>query len=155
MKRFIFSLEAVLTLRRRDEEHQKEIYGKAVANRDSLKLALSNALGHLEILQKELQAKRLGSTKRDDNLTFIHSIRQQRDFCEVVTQRVARADREVEIRLAGWMEARKSVQVLEKLKERHYQRYLLEEQRREERAIDDLVSARFANFPARFVDSGM
>jgi flagellar export protein FliJ len=94
-------------------------------------------------------------TKKDDNLTFIHSIRQQRDFCEVVTQRVARADREVEIRLAGWMEARKSVQVLEKLKERHFQRYLLEEQRREEKALDDLVSARFATFPARFADSGM
>ena len=155
MKRFIFGLETVLTLRRRDEEQQRELYGKALANRDSLRLALSNALGHLEVLQKELQVRRLGATKRDDNLTFIHSIRQQRDFCEVVTQRVARADRELEIRFAGWMESRKNVQVLEKLKERHFSRHQIEQHRLEERSLDDLVSARFANFPARFPDSGM
>jgi flagellar export protein FliJ len=155
MKRFVFSLETVLVLRRREEEHQRELYGKAVANRDSLKLALSNALGHLEVLQRELHSKRLGSTKKDDNLTFIHSIRQQRDFCEVVTQRVVRADREVEIRLAGWMEARKGVQVLEKLREKHLERHRLSEERLEERALDDLINARFANFPLRTSESGM
>lgn len=142
-------------LRRREEEHQRELYGKALANRDSLKLALSNALGHLEVLQRELHSRRRGSTRKDDNLTFIHSIRQQRDFCEVVTQRVARADREVEIRFAGWMEARKGVQVLEKLKEKHFARHRVAQERLEERALDDLINARFANFHLRTSESGM
>jgi flagellar export protein FliJ len=155
MKRFVFSLETVLLLRRREEEEQRELYAKALANRDSLKLALNNALGHLDVLQQELHSRRLGSTRKDDNLTFIHSIRQQRDFCEVVTQRVVRADREVEIRLAGWMEARKGVQVLEKLKETHFDRHRLEQERLEERALDDLINARFANFPLRTSESGM
>ena len=155
MKRFVFSLETVLLLRRREEEQQKEMYGKALANRDSLKLALSNALGHLEVLQQELHSRRLGATKRGDNLTFIHSIRQQRDFCEVVTQRVVRADREVEIRMAGWMEARKGVQVLEKLREKHFAKHQIEQARLEEKAVDDLINARFANFPLRASELGM
>jgi flagellar export protein FliJ len=53
------------------------------------------------------------------------------------------------------MEARKGVQVLEKLKEKHFDRHRLEQERLEERALDDLINARFANFPLRTSESGM
>ena len=53
MKRFIFGLETVLTLRRRDEEEQRELYGKALANRDSLRLGVGNPVCGLDGVAKK------------------------------------------------------------------------------------------------------
>lgn len=143
MKAFKFKLESVLTLRRREEEVARESYAEAVAFRLRCEEALEQAMQDLEVLQSELMTKRESLTRRDDQLLFIHAIRQQKDFCTTISQRLARAVQLVQVRHEAWMEARKKTQMLEKLRERHYQRFVYEAQRAEEKEIEDLVMARF------------
>ncbi len=143
MKPFKFNLESVLMLRRREEDAAKESYAEAVGFRNRCEAALEQAMVDLEGLQNELTEKRQGLTHRDDHLLFIQAIRQQKDFCTTVSQRLTRAVQLVQVRHEAWMEARKKTQMLERLKEKQGQRHQYEVQRQEDRAIDDLVSARY------------
>jgi flagellar FliJ protein len=152
MKAFKFSLESVLTLRRREEEAARESYSEALAFRSRCELALEQAMQDLEALQSELTEKRSGLTRRDDHLLFIHAIRQQKDYCTTVSQRLARAEQLVQARHGVWMEARRKTQMLERLKEKQQLRHRYEMERAEERLIDDLVAARFG-FGGRSVDT--
>jgi flagellar FliJ protein len=145
MKAFKFKLESVLTLRRREEDAAKESYAEALAFRQRCEQALEQAMQDLEGLQKELMVKRDSLTRRDDHLLFIHAIRQQKDFCSTVSQRLARAQQLVQVRHEAWMEARKKTQMLEKLKEKHHARFMYENQREEEKAIEEIVLARFGS----------
>lgn len=142
MKAFKFSLEPVLVLRHREEDAAKQSYAEAVGFRNRCQEALEQAMVDLEGLQYELSSKRQGISRRDDQILFIHAIRQQRDFCLTVTQRLGRAEQLMQVRMEAWMAARRNSDMLVRLKQKHHQRYNFEVQRLEERAIDDLVSAR-------------
>ena len=143
MKAFKFSLESVLMLRVREEDVAKDSYAEAVAFYNRTMQSLNEGLGDLEQLQETLTDKRRGVSTKDDQLMYLQAIRQQRSFCDTLTQRLARAQQLQELRFRLWMEARSKTQMLEKLKERHKQRYDAEVQRVEEKAVDDLVSARW------------
>ncbi len=142
MKAFKFSLEPVLILRHREEDAAKHSYAEAVGFRNRCLEALEQAMVDLEGLQRELGATRQGLSRRDDQILFIHAIRQQRDFCLTVTQRLARAEQLIQVRMEAWMVARRKADMLVRLKQKHQQEYNFVVQRLEERAIDDIVSAR-------------
>jgi flagellar export protein FliJ len=76
----------------------------------------------------------------------MQTIRQQRSYCDTLTQRLARADQLKEVRFNLWMEARTKTQMLERLKERHKERHNAEQARQEEKAVEDMVSARWIGF---------
>ena len=143
MKPFVFSLESVLMLRVREEDVAKEAYAEAVSFYNRTMESLEMGIGDLEKLQESLSEKRQGSSKRDDQIMFLQAIRQQRSFCDTLTHRLARAQQLQELRFRLWMEARSKTQMLEKLKEKQKQRYDLELRRQEDKAVDDLVSARW------------
>jgi len=145
MKAFKFSLESVLMLRVREEDVAKDSYAEAVSFYNRTMDSLNEGLGDLEQLQETLGEKRRGTSSKDDQLMYLQAIRQQRSFCDTLTQRLARAQQLQELRFRLWMEARSKTQMLEKLKERHKQRYDAEAQRHEEKAVDDLVSARWGS----------
>lgn len=132
-------------LRIREEDVAKDSYAEAVAFYNRTMLSLNEGLGDLEQLQETLTEKRQGVSKKDDQLLFLQAIRQQRSYCDTLTQRLARAQQLQDLRFRLWMEARSKTQMLEKLKERHKQRYDAEVQRAEEKAVDDLVSARWGS----------
>lgn len=132
-------------LRIREEDVAKDSYAEAVAFYNRTMLSLNQGLGDLEQLQETLSEKRQGVSKKDDQLMYLQAIRQQRSFCDTLTQRLARAQQLQDLRFRLWMEARSKTQMLEKLKERHKQRYEAEVQRIEEKAVDDLVSARWGS----------
>ncbi|MEI6714529.1 MAG: hypothetical protein WCO60_12300 [Verrucomicrobiota bacterium] len=142
MKAFKFSLEPVLVLRLREEDAAKQSYAEALGFRNRCQDALEQAMVDLEGLQFELSSKRQGLSRRDDQILFIHAIRQQRDFCHTVTQRLTRAEQLVQARMETWMDARRKTEMLVRLKRKHQDRHDFEVQRLEERAIDDIVSAR-------------
>lgn len=143
MKPFVFSLESVLMLRVREEDVAKEAYAEAVSFYNRTMESLELGIGDLEKLQESLSEKRQGSSKKDDQIMFLQAIRQQRSFCDTLTHRLARAQQLQELRFRLWMEARSKTQMLEKLKEKQKQRYDLELRRQEDKAVDDLVSARW------------
>ena len=145
MKAFKFSLESVLMLRVREEDVAKDSYAEAVSFYNRTMASLNEGLGDLEQLQETLGEKRQGTSSKDDQLMYLQAIRQQRSFCDTLTQRLARAQQLQELRFRLWMEARSKTQMLEKLKQRHKQRHDAEASRQEEKAVDDLVSARWGS----------
>jgi hypothetical protein len=60
-----------------------------------------------------------------------------------MTQRLARAVQLVEVRMKFWLDARRKTQVLQKLKDKRSQLHDAEMRRREEREIEDMISARW------------
>ena len=145
MKVFKFSLESVLMLRVREEDVAKDSYAEAVSFYNRTMDSLNAGLGDLEQLQEALGEKRQGTSSKDDQLMYLQAIRQQRSFCDTLTQRLARAQQLQELRFRLWMEARTKTQMLERLKERHKARYDADVARQEEKALDDLVSSRWVS----------
>ncbi len=143
MRPFRFTLESVLTLRSREEETARQSYAEALAFQARTNEALEQAMNDLDALQSELSEKRQATSKRDDQIMFIQAIRQQRSFCDAMTQRLARAVQLVEVRMKLWLDARRKTQVLQKLKEKRGQIHDAEMRRLEEREIEDMISARW------------
>jgi flagellar export protein FliJ len=143
MRPFRFTLESVLTLRSREEETARQSYAEALAFQSRTNEALEQAMNDLEALQSELSEKRQATSKRDDQIMFIQAIRQQRSFCDAMTQRLARAVQLVEVRMKLWLDARRKTQVLQKLKDKRSQLHDAEMRRLEEREIEDMISARW------------
>jgi flagellar export protein FliJ len=143
MKPFKFSLESVLMLRSQEEDVAKNSYAEAVGFYNRTVLSLEEGLGGLEQLQATLSEKRQGVSDKEDQLLYLQTIRQQRSYCDTLTQRLARADQLKEVRFNLWMEARTKTQMLERLKERHKERHTAEQARQEEKAVEDMVSARW------------
>jgi flagellar export protein FliJ len=143
MRPFRFTLESVLTLRSREEETARQSYAEALAFQSRTNEALEQAMNDLEALQSELSEKRQATSKRDDQIMFIQAIRQQRSFCDAMTQRLARAAQLVEVRMKLWLDARRKTQVLQKLKDKRSQLHDAEMRRLEEREIEDMISARW------------
>ena len=146
MKPFKFSLESVLMLRTQEEDAAKNSYSEAVGFYNRTLLSLEEGLGGLEQLQATLSEKRQGVSDKEDQLLYLQTIRQQRSYCDTLTQRLARADQLKEVRFNLWMEARTKTQMLERLKERHKGRHTAEQARQEEKAVEDMVSARWIGF---------
>lgn len=145
MKPFKFSLESVLTVREREEDAARQSYAEALDFQARTQGALDQAMLDLEGLHGELSEKRSGVSRRDDQILFIQAIRQQRFFCDTLTQRLARAAQLVEVRMQLWMEARRKTQMLERLKEKKREQYDAEVRRREEREVEDLITARWSS----------
>jgi len=143
MRPFRFTLESVLTLRSREEETARQSYAEALAFQARTNEALDQAMNDLDVLQSELSEKRQATSKRDDQIMFIQAIRQQRSFCDAMTQRLARAVQLVEVRMKLWLDARRKTQVLQKLKDKRSQIHDAEMRRLEEREIEDMISARW------------
>ncbi|NBV85211.1 MAG: hypothetical protein EBS01_02850, partial [Verrucomicrobia bacterium] len=144
MKAFKFSLESVLSLRSQEEDAAKNAYAEAVAFAQRTQLSLEAGLGELEFLQETLSTKRQGTSTKDDQLVYLQAIRQQRSFCDTLTQRLVRAEQLKKVRFDLWMEARQKTQMLDKLKSKQKVRYDSDMARMEEKNVDDLVSARWA-----------
>ncbi len=146
MKPFKFSLESVLMLRTQEEDAAKNSYAEAVGFYNRTALSLEEGIGGLEQLQATLSEKRQGVSDKEDQLLYLQTIRQQRSYCDTLTQRLARADQLKEVRFNLWMEARTKTQMLVRLKERHKERHNAEQARQEEKAVEDMVSARWIGF---------
>lgn len=153
MKPFKFSLESVLMLRTQEEDAAKNSYAEAVAFYNRTVLALEQGLGDLEQLQSTLSEKRQGVSDKEDQLLYLQTIRQQRNYCDTLTQRLVRAEQLKELRFKLWMEARTKTQMLARLKDRHRERHLAEQARQEERAVEDLVSARWVGLQRQLVNA--
>ena len=149
MKPFKFSLESVLMLRTQEEDAAKNSYAEAVGFYNRTVLSLEEGLGGLEELQVTLSEKRQGVSDKEDQLLYLQTIRQQRSYCDTLTQRLARAEQLKEMRFKLWMEARTKTQMLERLKDKHRERHSAEQARREEKAVEDMVSARWIGFQSQ------
>lgn len=133
MPRFRFRLEQVLRYRELLEETARDVYLESRATR----LVAEQELRAFGVSRAELIARGAQSIqerialeaalKRQDELEADHRI-----ALEVLVQ-------EEEARRLDWIEKKKDLQVLQKLRDREFEQWKLEERRREQREMDEFA----------------
>lgn len=142
MKAFIFRLDSVLTLRKREEERAREACARALKNQSDAKQALTTANSELEACHTALSAHRSGRTNRTEQILLLSALQQQKSQCERLLARSAATDREVAMRRAELLIVRRKRETLSNLKERQRAAHRHAQERQEEATIADIITAR-------------
>lgn len=146
--KFVFRLESILRLRRRDEETAKKNLGLAVAKEMSERDALRSLEQDLsDEIGAQAQA-RSGEIWAQGQALYLEWTRGQN--LRIVAQRQACLDAAAAVATArsALVEARRAVQVLEKLRERRWAQWHLEQNRKEQAFASDVAAQRWARLKA-------
>jgi flagellar FliJ protein len=142
MKRFRFSLQAVLTVRQRQEQVALERLAEAIAARqlaidrlNEVQQACKNAWA----LSRERTAAGAPAAHLAQLHDYCHDLEQLQKDCE---QAVQAAQRVVDQKWEKLVAARQAREAVDKLLERQRERYDRELQREEQKMLDDMTSQR-------------
>ena len=144
MKAFVFRLESVLSVRAIAEKKAQETYAHALQAVMRAARELADAQADLERLQKTLGLARSGGGSTNDQIISLNAIGYQKQLCERDAERLRLSEEEAQKRLQELLEAKRAHEALLRLRSRQHAQYVQEEMRREQVAVDDLVSARYA-----------
>jgi len=137
MKRFRFGPEKIMQLRKFKEEECKLALGQAV----SILNKIENEIKETAVKRHNAALRRfidIGETSAWEN--YIMRLDQE---ARQLTEKAAQAEIVVEEKRALYLEARKDLKIMEKLKEKKQKEYRKETLSYEMNEIDDLTSARF------------
>jgi len=138
MKKFKFSLEKVLQLRKFREEECKLALGQAIS-----------ILNKIENEIKKTALKRINAaSNRFSDINDISSwevyIQRLDQEAKKLTEQAAQAELVVEEKRATYLEAQKELKVMDKLKEKRQKEYRKEMLTAEMNEVDDITSARYS-----------
>ena len=144
MGRFIFSMQSLLNIKEKLEEQEKNNYSQA--NRRLLEAQ--------EELRKQQERQREAEMRLREEISdalHIGEIRRREDAVEILKGYVAaqeqvvdEREQELEIARVRLNEARKERKTFEKLREKAFEKYIAEENRKEQKEVDERVSYRFS-----------
>lgn len=143
MARFVFPMQNILNMKEKLEEQEKNQYAQAnmrlqeaIAEQEALELRLENEKRKLqEDISADLNIREI--RRREDAVEILRMyVRQQ---ILVVKQR----EKEVEAARERLNEAMKERKTFEKLREHAFERFCIEENLREQKEVDELVSYRY------------
>lgn len=140
MSRFRFSMENILIIKEKLEEQAKNEYAQANARlfreQDKLDALVCRCEGARQELRKKLQ-----------ETLSMKDIRKREEAVEVlkfyvIQQQLAviRCEKEVEVAREKLSEAMKERKIFEKLREKAYEEFVQEENKKEQREVDELMS---------------
>lgn len=142
--RFDFRLEPLLRLRRRTEEDAKAALGMAVALEEQQRAILAELDAGLASSMEDQRRGRDGEVwiqgqmlSMDWNHKRHGEIAQQKERIKQAVAHVAEARMLL-------VEARRGVQILEKLRERRLEQWKLAEKRREQATLSDMAALRWS-----------
>ena len=139
MAKFIFKLQSVLNLRKQKEDNIKNELGIAIQRLEQEKRSLSELENTLDATVREFNEKTRKTTVHElieynEYLSLLNSrIKSQKDNVNNAAQYVDKVREEL-------VKAVKDRKILEKLKERHYEEFLLEQKKLEQKTNDEIVS---------------
>lgn len=143
MSRFIFSLQSILDIKVKLEDQEKNNYRQA-------NMRLMQAEEELEMLIERRLLAEENLREQMSATLHISEIRRRKDAVEIlkiyVEQQVLvvrQCEKEVEVARKRLNEAMKERKTFEKLRERAYEEYKKEENLKEQKEVDELVSYRF------------
>ncbi|MDR3606759.1 MAG: flagellar export protein FliJ [Oligoflexia bacterium] len=144
MKRFLFQFASVLKLRKLREDEALRALGatqRALSAALEEKAALLSKLNE-SLVRREALGARGGSVTPED-------FRVEQDFIDGQKSRLARQEqiiirsqRSVEKAFRTYLSARRQTQMLEKLRERHLEKFKQDRAKKEQRELDDLTVMR-------------
>ena len=145
MAKFVFSMQNILNMREKLEEQGKNNYSQA-------NMRWQEAVAALESLKQRLTNEKQKLQEEVSSSLNVKKIRQREDGVEVVRMyvrqqelEVKQREKEVEVARERLNEAMKERKTFEKLREKAFEKFRLEENLREQKEVDELVSYRFAN----------
>lgn len=144
MQTFRFRLEAVLQVRRRQEDMQKQVLGQKLnqleLNQKHLQELIWQQQQHFSRMRKlqqgQLKLRELEASG-DYALVLKEDIANQQIKVRVCEEQVDQARKEL-------LEIVKARKILEKLKEKHLEEYNLEALREDQKLIDEMAGMAFA-----------
>ncbi len=145
MARFRFSLQNLLDIKEKIEEQEKNNYSQA-------NLRLQEAVERLEFLKKRRSDAQGRLREEMSEALDVMAIRDQENAIEILKmyvenqqQVVLQREQELEEARLRLHEAMKERKTFEKLREKAFEEFMIEENRREQKEIDELVSYRFGS----------
>lgn len=143
MAKFIFSMQNLLTMKEKLEEQEKNNYSQA-------NLRLMEAEEELQRLQDRLLEAQAELRAEMASALNVRMIRRRENAVEIIRMYVRqqelvviRCQKELEIARQRLNEAMKERKTYEKLRERAFEEFCLEENRKEQKEVDELVSYRY------------
>lgn len=144
---FKFNLESVLSLRESKEENSKRIFGEAL---DQKQIIIDKMI-FIKKQKEDLEAQLIQILNNGERLDFktINNLRNNILFLEksLKEQSIAliNANKKVEQTRLVYLEDLKQRKVLSSLKEKRQEEYILEETRKENILLDELISYKYTS----------
>ena len=141
---FKFRLAPLITIRDNKLKERQRKLAEAYDARQILE-------GHLQEVNRQLEegiaaVRELSQPGQAVNVNYLIGFRRQEMFLradlEDLMQKIKMVDDEIEVRRAAMIEANKELKVVEKLKERRYEKYLEEENDAETKMMDEIAGNR-------------
>jgi len=150
--RFQFRLEPLLRLRRRVEEEARAGLGRAIAAEEKERETLSRLEAELDLSIADQRRSREGIIWIEGQLLSLGW--NERRHGEIAEQRgrIAQAATKVQEARAILLEARRAVQILEKLRERRREQWALAERRKEQATLSDIAGIRWMREQAEIAE---
>lgn len=142
--RFAFRLEPLLRLRRRTEEDAKAVLGKAVAQEEHERAVLADLEAGLQSSLEDQRRGRDGEVWVQGQMLSMDWNHKRHREIALQKERIQQAKAQVGEARALLVEARRGVQILEKLRERRLEQWKLGEKRREQATLSDIAALRWA-----------
>ncbi|MGC8782900.1 MAG: flagellar export protein FliJ [Armatimonadota bacterium] len=145
MRRFEFSLQKVLDYRQRREEQAVRAFTQAQAQ-----LLHEQAVLHKLVVEREECLRRSHRQQRltvellDVEQTYLSALEER---IEAQRERVAEAEKVLEEKRQALTQAQRERKALERLREKHYEQWRQEILRIEQKALDELATARSVRSP--------
>jgi flagellar export protein FliJ len=138
MSRKVFSLQTVLDLREKAKEHAEEALAIAIRERDIAAARCADAQYRLEELNRMISGERFQAYVREQGWIALNA---QRDLLRTLQSRLMQEEKKVVEKRDILLAADRDLQLVAKLKEKWTRQLLAEQAHREEKQLEDFVTA--------------
>ena len=145
MAKFVFSMQNILSMKEKLEEQEKAEYSQVIMRFNEEQEKLNSLMERQGMAEVELR-------NTINEVLDVQEIREKEDFLEIIKVYVKEqqlvllaCEEEVRQAMERLNEAMKERKIYEKLREKAFEEFMLEENKREQKEIDELVSYRFGN----------
>jgi flagellar protein FliJ len=146
MKKFIFSLDAVYELKKTLKDKLQAEYAaaeavlkSAIQKKNDLDRILSQKSEEYELKLKKGMA--VGNIKE-----YILFFEELQDLIKASIMDIENAQKAVDLKQAELIDIFKEIEILKKLRQKQNREYLMEEDKKEIRMLEDILSFEFAEF---------
>jgi flagellar protein FliJ len=147
MKKFIFSLQALLNLKESLEKQEKNSLMVLTRKLNALQAERDSLLDRRESANTLYSAKLAGGMLAAETHQFTGYFRMVKELLAEQNIKIAQAQAEVEACQKKLVEVMREIHMLESLKDKQYQQYLQEAQIEQDKVIGDFVSYQSTHKP--------
>ncbi len=145
VKKFKFRLQKFLDLKLKEEDEQKRAFTNALNRLRQEEKKLEDLIALRERKKQEMRMKmEMGDMDAFEMQMYANYIEALKHKIKAQREAVKRAEKMVEMEKEKLMKVMAERKAFEKLKEKHYQRFLEEQEAEERKLIDELATIKFA-----------